>query len=240
MTSVATTASSSDSPSYQQLEKLINMGLQRSRNALDTQPLIDATYDNDIFGTNGGSGGDEDGDGTTGMMDNETNEMLTTVMNDMLNKINDSILEQPEEVGSNDTTDGQQQPQRQLKPVPVILKIKERLEWVDNTVNEIQKQEKQRNEEERNDQQSAQTALKTTLLPSGITMSDVLRYTEYQQQLKEKEELENAIAQLKTSIGQLEDEQSIVTKQVQDQLSEIQSVSKNLGQSADTCSSMLL
>jgi uncharacterized protein YicC (UPF0701 family) len=203
----ASHSSSQDSSRYQQLERLIAMGLQRARKAIDAKALVEATYDGDVFGTSYISSQDND----------ECQDMLVDVMNGMLDKITTTIGEAP--LGNTTTTI-----------------IKERLDFVDATIAKIVTHETETKQHERDDRAAAVQALGGVLLPAGVTLEDLLRVQEYQRRLQERQELQEQLRAIGAEVAALEDFRDREGRSVSTNVRQLQTVAKELGRSADACS----
>lgn len=184
---------------FEILLQLIETGLLRSRQALDTKQLVEASYgdDADLFG------------GT---------EMLVGTMDDMLDKVQEQVLHQD---------------------LPTYLQnnnIEGLLDRVEHLIEALDRQEAATAQVERDDQESALRALDTTLLPTGITLENLVDFHKYRTAMFQKEKLSKALEELQKEITTLENEQAERTRRVESQQQILIQSATEFDCSADSCS----
>jgi hypothetical protein len=181
------------------LMRLIHLGMARSRQALNTTDLVQASYGDDasLFG------------GT---------EILVATLEDMLDKMHDQVLGHD---------------------LPMHLKqynIQEILDRFDDVVRTLEQEDARELQREEHDQASATHAIDSSLLPTGVTLENVLDFYKYRNAHVQRDELATTLQQVQDEIAGLEQEYADVTSHVDSQQRILQEAAQALNRSADLCS----
>jgi hypothetical protein len=192
-------ASSQDDQRIDVLMRLINLGLARSRQSLNTTELVQESYGEDasLFG------------GT---------EILVGTLEDMLDKMHDQVMNHD---------------------LPVYLKenkIKEMLDHFDDVVRTLEHEDAWEVQMEEHDQTSAAQAMDGTILPTGITLDNVLDFHKYRASLAQRDEMTRALAQVQDEIRALEQDYADMRNQMDSQQRILMETAQTLTRSADLCS----
>ena len=146
-------------------------------------------------------------------------EMLAGTMDDMLDKVHEQVL---------------QQDKRAYLEQHGIEAMLDRLE---RTVARLDDEDAACADADRDDKESAERAASdANLLPEGWTLEDFMNYNNYQNALKQKEEMSKALQEIQEEIVVLENEQSDMSSQVESQQRVLQKTAQELNRSADICS----
>jgi len=199
-TMMATTTSS---VRYQRLLSVIEKALSQSKSQLDLEKVIKEIYGDDasIFGN------DDDSD----------NNMLSSVIQSMLERVHDQVQESMTE---------HLQSQNVCQQLVKLEAILHKLEY---------EQASQQQADEK-DKQSARQALEQSKLPKGIQPLDLVNYKAYQRMQQEREVLLNEITQTEKEIQEIKDRQQEQSQAMESRLTKIQQVGQELEKSADVCS----
>jgi hypothetical protein len=138
-------------------------------------------------------------------------------MNGMLDKITSS--------SSSSTSNNNNNESSSIIIVIITQVMKERLQAVDDVMLQIVTNKAATKKHESNDKATAKEALEAVLLPAGVTLDDVVRYQDYHRQLKERRELQAQLETIQSEVAGLE---------------QMRTVAKELGQSANACSMMVV
>jgi hypothetical protein len=195
MSTEATTAQSS--VRYECFLTLLNKALSESRKSFDTAKAVKDCYGEDAS-----------------MFDDN---MLVTVIDGMIDKVNDRVKEEMLQI-------------LQEKNVRVTL---QNLEGILAQLDEAEKAVKQAEQE---DQQSARDALETVRLPKDVTPQNVLSYHAFEVMQKERDDLIEELEKVQAETKELEQQQANAKAVVQERVQKIETVAKELERSADMCS----
>jgi predicted transcriptional regulator len=114
--------------------------------------------------------------------------------------------------------------------------IEEQLERIEGIIEKLQRDEMHKQKREVADYSSAHQALDATLLPTNVTLADILMHTAYHRQLKQKEEMESALNEIEQEISYLGQTHHEIREKVKGQAEKLKDAAKYLEQSADICS----
>jgi len=196
-------ATTTSSVRYQRLLSVIEKALSQSKSQLDLEKVIKEIYGDDasIFGN------DDDSD----------NNMLSSVIQSMLERVHDQVQESMTE---------HLQSQNVCQQLVKLEAILHKLEY---------EQASQQQADEK-DKQSARQALEQSKLPKGIQPLDLVNYKAYQRMQQEREVLLNEITQTEKEIQEIKDRQQEQSQAMESRLTKIQQVGQELEKSADVCS----
>mmetsp|Transcript_109687 Transcript_109687/g.163994 ORF Transcript_109687/g.163994 Transcript_109687/m.163994 type:complete len:194 (+) Transcript_109687:24-605(+) len=190
------------------------MGLQRARKSIDAKALVEATYDED----------------------DECQDLLVDVMSGMLDKITHSCIERSTTSGNTSTTTSTTTTNNNSSSTH-LKTIHTRLQTVDAIIAQIRHQDAATQQHESDDKLTAHESLEEVLLPLGVTLEDVLRYQHYHfRQLEERRQLQEQLQNVRAQVAELQGEVSQEQRSVSEHLTQLKTVAKELGQSADACS----
>lgn len=210
-----TTTSTTTFHRYEQLWKLIQNGMKRSRQSVDTKQLIHTIYDEDAISVLGGN-----------------SDMLVNVLESMFDKVEGQVTDELQEYFMT-VPSSQDQEQDQDQNHHLRMSIRQRLEFVEQMIEQIQKEDEMKQEIENHDYDTTQQVLNNTLLPPNVSWEDILRYQEYQQQVKEKEVLQSQLDSIQKDIHILRQEQNDMKVSVNDNVKQLQHVVTELESTAN-------
>lgn len=148
-------------------------------------------------------------------------EMLAGTMDDMLDKLHEQVLKED---------------------LPAYLErhgieaLLDRFERIGET---LDREDAAAAQAERQDRESAERATDVNLLPAGVTLEDVVNYNNYQNALKQKRQMQQALQGVQQEITTLESEQAELSSQVESQQRILQQSAQELSRSADVSSMVL-
>jgi hypothetical protein len=211
--------------SYDQLIKVIEKSLYQSSDCVDTRTAVKQCYGDDISMFSTASATNTDNatnatNATNNAQDDDGIEMLASLINNILEKINDAFL------------------QNELNQILDKEKVKLKLDTLDQVVEEFISNQRRKDEQERLDIQSARDAIRNTqFLPQGMDMSHVMLYQSYRMKMKIRDELlaelENVEKESNALLGAVEREKQEIKNVVTENEND---VVVPLNRNADVCS----
>ena len=189
------------------LKRLIHLGMARSRQGLPpTKELVQTFF---YYGGEDASAASLFAGGT---------EMLMGTVEDMLDKVHDQVLQDN---------------------LPTYLKdqgIEEMLNRFDDIVQTLEEEDAWVRHQDEQDQASAVHALQSSMLPVGVTLEQMVDYTQYQKALVQRDAMTKALEQVQDEILSLEQDYAEGMSHVREQQQTLQTTAQVLTRSADLCS----
>ena len=192
------------------LKRLIHLGMARSRQGLPpTKELVQTFFY---------YGGEAEEDASSSLFAGGT-EMLMGTVEDMLDKVHDQVLQHN---------------------LPTYLKdqgIEEMLNRFDDIVQTLEEEDAWMRHQDEQDQASAVHALQSSMLPVGVTLEQMVDYTQYQKALVQRDAMTKALEQVQDEIASLEQDYAEGMSHVREQQQQtLQTTAQALTRSADLCS----
>ncbi len=200
---------------YDQLIKIIDKGLSECSKSIDTKLAVKECYGDDIvmFENN-------DVDNATSSTGGNGVEMLSNLIKDILEKINEEFI------------------QNELPTILTKEQVQLKLEILDQVVHEFISKQKAQEEHEQRDIQSAKDAVESIqLLPPGMDVGQVMTFHSYQMKKKIRDELMAEIEQAQQGMQSLLCDVEDEKRKIQDFVNKVENdIHASLNRNADLCS----
>ncbi|KAG7369904.1 hypothetical protein IV203_027650 [Nitzschia inconspicua] len=205
---------------YEKYMDLTQRVLQKSRKSLDTQVYIQQAYGEEKMAILGGS------------------DMLQGILDGLLDKMAyDTVLKDFAEYcnGKNNTSNNTVSSSSDVVDDVTDITPKQQMDRIDEAIRFVLDWEAQRDEMDWKDAQTAQRSLDASLLPEGVSTEDVVRYREHLQKLQARVALQQEVHRVEAQIATMQQEQAQTRQQIQEQLSNMHTLERQLEDAANAC-----